>query len=76
MLSVKVHEIANQGGAPTYVRARPKAAALFVQMGYEVLERIDFDLADFGLEGGKTAVFIMKREPGAVEKKGRQLDWS
>lgn len=76
LLTEKCNEIADNGGASTYVRARPNVAGLFIQMGYETLERIDFDLGDFGLEGGKTAVFVMKREPGAVEEKGRKVDWS
>ncbi|KAH8819253.1 hypothetical protein F5884DRAFT_760060 [Xylogone sp. PMI_703] len=63
LLTEKCNEAADAEGVATYVRARPGAADLFIKMGYEVLERIDFDLNGFGAEGGKTAVFIMKREP-------------
>ncbi|KUJ19685.1 uncharacterized protein LY89DRAFT_779605 [Mollisia scopiformis] len=76
MLTKKLNEIADAGGAATHVRARPGASALFVQMGYEILERIDFDLGDYGAEGGKTALFVMRRPPGAKEEKGKKLDWS
>jgi ribosomal protein S18 acetylase RimI-like enzyme len=74
LLTEKCNEVADAGGAATYVRAQPGAAGLFIQTGYEVLERFDFDLNDFGAEGGRTAVFVMKREPGAKEQRGRRLD--
>ena len=80
LLTSHLNKIADEGGAPTYVRARPKAAALFIQMGYEVVERLDFDLKDFGVDLGggetKSAFFVMKRDVGAKSVKGRQLDWS
>ena len=51
----------------------------FVQMDYEVIERIDFDLADFGVDLGdaetRAAVFALTREVGAREMRGRELDW-
>jgi hypothetical protein len=62
------------------VRARPGAAALFATMGYETLQRLDFDLADYGVEveGGKTktAAFIMRRMPLAKEDSEAKLDWT
>lgn len=76
LLTEKCNEIADRSGGVTYVRARPHAAAMFIQMGYEMLERIDFNLSDYGAVGGKTAVFTMKREPGAIREKGKKLDWS
>jgi hypothetical protein len=80
MLTEHLSMLADEGRASTYVRARPGAAALFIQMGYEVLERIDFDLKDFGVDLGgaetKTAVFAMKRQPAAEEARGKKLDWS
>jgi ribosomal protein S18 acetylase RimI-like enzyme len=74
LLTEKCNEVADARGAATYVRAQPGAAGLFIQTGYEVLERIDFDLNDFGAEGGRTAIFVMRREPGAKEQRGRSLD--
>lgn len=80
MLTEKLNAIADADGAATYVRARPGAAGLFIQMGYETLERIDFDLADFGVDLGreetKTAVFVMRRMPGGKGVNGAVLDWS
>jgi hypothetical protein len=65
LLTEHMNKLADTGGVPTYVRAQPKAAALFIQMGYEVLERIDFDLKDFEVDladaGTKTSTFAMKR---------------
>lgn len=79
MLTEHLNKLADEGGAPTYVRARPGAAGLFRQMGYEVLERIDFDLKDFGVDLGgaetKTAIFAMKREVGAKGDRSAKLDW-
>ncbi|KAF4636208.1 hypothetical protein G7Y89_g1862 [Cudoniella acicularis] len=78
LLTEKCNEVADASRAATYVRAQSKAAGLFIQMGYEVLEKIDFDLCDFGanLKDGKTSVFVMKREPGAKEQQGRRFpDW-
>ena len=80
MLTSHLNSLADKGDAATYVRARPGAAGLFGQMGYEVLERIDFDLKDFGVDLGgaetKTALFAMKREPKAKEERGKKLNWS
>ena len=87
MLTEKLNAVADAWRAPTYVRARPGAAALFVQMGYETLERIDFDLKDFGVDlrslgfeskelETRTAVFAMRRMPGAKDERGAKLDWS
>jgi hypothetical protein len=75
-LTEKLNAIADERGAATYVRARPGAAGLLGPMGFEVLERIDFDLKDFGVEldgeETETAVFAMRRMPGA---KGQRLGW-
>jgi hypothetical protein len=80
LLTEKLNAIADEGEAPTFVRARPGAAALFRQEGYETLERMDFDLKDFGVDLGdaetKTAVFVMKREVGAKGDRSATLDWS
>ena len=73
MLTDRCSEVADRLGVETWVRARPRAASLFFKEGYEVMRRIDFDLADFGAEG-KTAVFVMKREPFARKDAGRRLD--
>ena len=78
LLTEHMNKLADKGGAPTYVRAQPKAAALFIQIGYEVLERIDFDLKDFDADLGdaeaKTSTFAMKRVPGVKSERGRKLD--
>jgi hypothetical protein len=78
MFTEKMNAIADEAGKMTWVRGRPGVSALLVQMGYEVVERIDFDLKDFGVEEGqtKTAVFVMRRLPGAKSEKGKKLDWS
>lgn len=76
LLTEKCNEIADERGGATYVRARPGAAGLFVQMGFETLERIDFDLSDYGLEGGKTAVFLMRRDAGAPNQSRKKLIWN
>ena len=66
ILTQKTNDVADAIGAATYARARPGGAALFRKMGYEVLERMDVDLADLGVEdGGKTSTFAMRRPPGA-----------
>lgn len=74
LLTEKCNEVADAGGAATYARAQPGSANLFIQMGYEVLEKIDINMSDFGVEGGKTARFIMKREPNAKKQWGKKLD--
>lgn len=76
LLTEKCNEVADAGGAATYARAQPGAAELFIQMGYEVLERFDFDLSDFGADGGKTSVFVMKRLPSAKEQRGTGFNQS
>lgn len=74
LLTRKCNEVADAAGAATYVRAQPGAAGLFIQMGYEVQERFDFDLDNLGASGGETTVFIMKRLPYAREQRGRRID--
>jgi len=72
LLTSKINSIADAANGIIYARARPSAAGLFYRNGYEVLERVDFDLGDFDGEG-KTAIFMMKREPGA-SCEGRVLE--
>ncbi|CZR65440.1 uncharacterized protein PAC_15340 [Phialocephala subalpina] len=76
LLTEKCNEVADAAGAVTYVCARPGAAGLFAQMGFETLERLDFDLNDYGVQGGKTALFVMRRDSGAQNQRGQKLDWS
>lgn len=73
LLTEKCNAVADAVGAATYARAQPGAAALFVQMGFEILERIEIDLNELGAEGGKTGIYFLRREPGAKDQVGRQL---
>ena len=73
LLTERCNMVADAGKAATYAKAQPEAAGLFVQMGYEILEKIEFNLGDYGAKGGKAAVFVMKREPGAIDQTGRTL---
>lgn len=82
MLTNHFNSLADAAGATTYARAFYKGATVFVQKGYEVLARVDVDLNEFGWEGfegeekvnGKTSFWVMKREPGAENKRGRKLE--
>lgn len=65
LLTQKVGEIADERGAPIYVEAGPDAAALFRTEGYDELQRVDIDLAEYTAEGGMAQMYIMKREPRA-----------
>jgi hypothetical protein len=73
MITEKMNQIADSKEAPTYVRARPKIASLLRRMGYEVLEKYEVNLADYGGEG-ETAAYAMRREPGAKNDESARLD--
>lgn len=73
LLTQKCSKEADSRGAVTWVRARPKAASLFLKEGFEVVERINLDLAEHGAKG-TTSFFVMKREPGARNDPSRKLD--
>lgn len=45
-----------------YVRARPSANGLYKGMGYTEIGILDYDLGDFGAEGGKTQHFYLRRD--------------
>jgi ribosome biogenesis protein Nip4 len=66
MITRKCNEIADVANKATYVKARPSSKLLFEQEGYRVLEEIAMNYEEFGYEG-KSAVFVMKREPGGKE---------
>lgn len=68
--------MADEAGGVTYARARPDSAALFLTEGYEVLERIDADLGDYSVEGGKTTFFVMRREDGVKSNSEARMNWS
>lgn len=70
------NEIADERRASTYVRAQRVAAGLFVQMRYGIFERINFDLSNYGVEGEKTGMFVMRRYANVKNHRGRKLDWS
>lgn len=73
LLTEKCNQVADAAGAATYATARLGAAALFVQMGFEVLETIDVDLSELEAGGGVEVRFVMKRESGAEDWPGRRL---
>jgi hypothetical protein len=73
MLTQKTNEVADEIGAATFVRARPAAAAVSQKIGFEILERIDFDLGNYGAEVEKTSCWAMRREPGAKSDNGATL---
>lgn len=75
LLTQKCCDEADSHGAVTWVRARPKAASLFFKEGFEVVERINLDLAGYGAKG-KTSFFVMKREPGRKDPSRKlELEW-
>jgi ribosomal protein S18 acetylase RimI-like enzyme len=63
MITRMCNEIADAAGKATYVKARPSSRPLFEKEGYKVLEEIPMNYEEFGYEG-RSAVFVMKREPG------------
>ena len=79
LLTEHMSEIADEGGAATYVRARLKMTVLFVQMGYEVLERIGIELMDLGVDlagaDTKRSIIAMQREVGAESESGGADNW-
>lgn len=63
MITKKCNEIADEAGKATFVKARPSSRPLFEKEGFRILEEIPMNYEDFGYEG-KSATFVMKREPG------------
>lgn len=74
VLTKRCNEVADAGNAATYVRAQPESAGLFIQMGFDILEKVEVNLNDLGAQGGWTTIFFMKRDPGASEMRGKKLD--
>lgn len=72
MLTKKLNEIADSKGAATYIRARSPMASLARKLGYEVLERYEVNLAEYGGEG-EWVGWAMKREPGAKSDESATL---
>jgi len=64
MLMHKCNAIADELGVETYARIQPSGFPLFIKQGFEVLEKWDWDLGEFGVEG-KTSMYSMKRTPVA-----------
>jgi ribosomal protein S18 acetylase RimI-like enzyme len=62
ILSQKAHEVIDAANGIVFVRARPGANSLFRGLGYTEVSRLEYDLGDFGAEGGKTQVFFLRRD--------------
>lgn len=82
VLSEKCNSIADAYGVPTYANARPGAARMFYNQGFEVCSVRDAELGQFdeGLRGkgelanGETRFWAMRREVGAKGER-RILKW-
>jgi len=64
-LSRRCDEIADRTGKFTYVRARPGATALFLTLGYELIEDVEIDFRPFG-GNANIHSYCLRRDPRPI----------
>ena len=74
MLIRKGLEDADKAGAQTYIEATPDGLPLYLRHGWEPVEEMELDMAEYGAGSGVEVMPFLMREANAPDKLGKKAD--